>query len=185
MTPVIPDTNNPDFNYHKHISFRPVTAEVLKYLMEGRIQIELFGIQMPIRRDLSMSTRELIESEKLAKSQISALNNNQKVIDMGKIKYEMEAEVLRKRQIKVEQKLAHLREIVKYGEQRGLEVVSIKYIKGILDAPTNEKLDKWLKSFQHLGTNEINGNGGRNQEFFSEFTENNRIQQKSRMCVIS
>lgn len=151
--------------------------------MEGRIQIELFGIQMPIRRELSMNTWELIESENLAKSQVSAVNNNQKVIDMGKVKYEMEAEVLRKRQVKVDQKLAYLREMVKNGEQRGLEAVSIKCIKGILDAPTNETLQKWMHSFQKGGVNEVNGTG-QNGQFHIEYNENDQMKQKSRMCVI-
>lgn len=108
--------------------------------MDGSILIEVWALQMPIQHDIRGNTRDLMESEAKAKSNVSAVNNNLKVIDLGALKIMMDADVLRKRQEKLEEKLQSLRECIYISEQRKLTSLPLEYVKGIVEAPSTDVL---------------------------------------------
>lgn len=51
-TEVIADTSNPDFNHRKVFTFRPVTQQLVDYLKDGSLMMQVWGKQM-VRRAYS------------------------------------------------------------------------------------------------------------------------------------
>ena len=57
-TEAISDTSNPDFNHRKVFSFRPVTQQLIDYLKDGSVMIQVWGKQMMRRAYSKASGRQ-------------------------------------------------------------------------------------------------------------------------------
>lgn len=121
--------------------------DILKYLTDGSILIEVWGLQKPSQTDIRGNTQQVMESEAKAKSNVSALNTNQRIIDPLALKLQMDVEVLEKRHEKFGQKLLTMRELVHRSEQKNVTHIPLPYIKGVLEAPSTDTLNKLISKY--------------------------------------
>lgn len=177
-TQVAPNPSNPEFNHSKVFSFK-MDVEFLKYLTDGSVLMEVWGMQKPLQNDVRGNTQQVMESEAKAKANVSALNTNQRIIDPLALKLQMDVEVLEKRHEKFGQKLLTMRELVHRSEQKNITLVPLQYIKGVLEAPSTDVLNKLISKYSDdrdsgLSVSQISGGGGAGGSA-----------TKSRACVIS
>lgn len=136
-------------------------------------------MQKPLQNDVRGNTQQVMESEAKAKANVSALNTNQRIIDPLALKLQMDVEVLEKRHEKFGQKLLTMRELVHRSEQKNITLVPLQYIKGVLEAPSTDVLNKLISKYSDdrdsgLSVSQISGGGGAGGSA-----------TKSRACVIS
>uniref|UniRef100_A0A914W862 Kinesin-like protein 6 n=1 Tax=Plectus sambesii TaxID=2011161 RepID=A0A914W862_9BILA len=167
-TKKVSGTSNPVFEHNETLCFKNIDAATLSVIENGRILVELWGVQVPTSRDDrdNRDTRAMLAADAMNKGVLPQMMNS------SDSKSSFEVDVLRQRQAKIEAKLQYMREICTVGEARGMDTVPLSYIKGILDAPGVDTLDKWAKMFEYKGIHD-----GRPASA-------NRI-NKSTTCVIS
>ena len=82
-------TANPDFNHKKQFSFNPATRQLVDYLNNGSINVQIVGKQY-IRKSAvaskkGMSTKEMLKSDRAAFAKTANLMNgfqmNGRVVD--------------------------------------------------------------------------------------------------------
>lgn len=136
-TQIISDNSNPDFFHEKLFSFKPVTHDVLKYLLEGRILVELWGLQVPIKRNVVGDTHVVMQVESLSGE------TGFRIMDVDKHRLQMEVEVLRKKGAITDEKMTYLRKMLDHADKKGTTSLPTNQIQGILDATTNEEIQRW------------------------------------------
>lgn len=138
QTKPISNTTNPDFNHERVISLKG-TPESVTFLKESAFIVQVWGKQKdekpkgPIKKKSGMTVA------------LHTVNTNQsKGLDPEKVKFMMEVATLRKRQEKMEAKLAHMRKMIAVAEEHQKRKVSTKLIKDIYHAPTNDQAEKCI-----------------------------------------
>ncbi|XP_067130664.1 kinesin-like protein KIF28 isoform X2 [Centruroides vittatus] len=67
VTEVISDTSNPDFNHKKLFSFHPVTPQMIDYIQDGYITVQVWGKQKPrksaIAKAKGKSTKQMFQAD--------------------------------------------------------------------------------------------------------------------------
>ena len=112
MTEVVSDTSNPDFNHKKVFSFRPVTQQLLDYLKEGSVNIQVWGKQ--ISRAPTRSSG-YINKPNLQEELLNQTNNlmdgfkmNGRIIEPNRHSLVVELLLLKKQQTRLQQRLVRL-----------------------------------------------------------------------------
>ncbi|CAH1773103.1 unnamed protein product [Owenia fusiformis] len=133
-TKKIADTTNPEFNFKKQFSFAPATKQLVSYLEDSAIMIQIWGKQKPSKVKKNLNTKQTLHKLSEAKGQSSAANTNVKTVDPAKAKFMMEVAMLKKKQEKLEHKMAHMRKMVQIAEDHNKQRISLKLIKEIMNS---------------------------------------------------
>ncbi|XP_070175288.1 kinesin-like protein KIF28P isoform X2 [Littorina saxatilis] len=144
-TKPLPNTSNPDWNFKKVCPLGQVDDAALDYLQEGALMIQIWGKQKPPKVKKSVNTRLANLTDSRTKGEASVANTNVKRFDGDKMKYMMEATMLRKRQEKLENKLRHMREMLEVAEEHKKKKLRTKLISDIYHAPTEDAAQKCIK----------------------------------------
>ncbi|KAK3784099.1 hypothetical protein RRG08_066087, partial [Elysia crispata] len=104
-TNVVKNTSNPDWNHKRAIHFGAGNDELVKFLQESAVMVQIWGKQKPPKEKKSVNTKLAILSDARAKGGVAAANDNVKRLDPEKIRLMMEVTTLKKRQEKMEAKL--------------------------------------------------------------------------------
>ncbi|XP_050405632.1 kinesin-like protein KIF28P isoform X1 [Patella vulgata] len=141
----IKNTINPDWNHKRVVNFTKADDELLKYLSESAIMVQIWGKQKPPKTKKSINTKQAILSDALRKGQTSAANTNTKVFDSDKVKYMMKVAMLEKRQQQMQNKIDALNRMLELADQHSKKKISTQLIKNIYHAPTHDQAEKCLK----------------------------------------
>ncbi|KAK3595061.1 hypothetical protein CHS0354_043156 [Potamilus streckersoni] len=141
QTKSIPNTSNPDWNFEKTYSFPAAKQQLVDYLKDEAFIVQLWGKQ----KDQSKKGATKIKQSLLpGQKAIHAANTNEKRFDPEKVKFMMETAMLKKRQERLEQKLAQMKKMIEVAEQHKKKRLRTELIKDIYMAQTADKADKCI-----------------------------------------
>ncbi|KAL5010885.1 hypothetical protein ScPMuIL_013190 [Solemya velum] len=143
-TSVIKNTSNPDWNFSKMWSYPKATQQLVDYLHESAIMVQVWGKQKPPKSKKAVNTKAAMMQSASQKGLVSAANTNAKRFDAEKVKYMMECSILRKRQERMEQKLHAMKKMLEVAEQHKKKRLSLKLIHDIYHAPTADAAEKCM-----------------------------------------
>ncbi|KAL4229280.1 hypothetical protein ACF0H5_012320 [Mactra antiquata] len=155
QTKSIKDTINPDYNHERVISL-PGNKETIEFLKTGAFVVQIWGVQKAVKAKAGGKTKAVLSGG----AGIHAVNTNQTKFDPEKVKFMMEVGALKKRQEKMEQKLAHMRKMIEVAEEHKKRKVSTKLIKDIYHAPTNDQAEKCIALIPLEKDTDDEGEGG-------------------------
>ncbi|XP_047482876.1 kinesin-like protein KIF28P isoform X3 [Penaeus chinensis] len=148
-TKKISDTSNPDFNHAKQYSFTPATRQLVEYLNNGSLVINVMGKQrvrksaMP--RTNGLTTKDMLRSDRAVFAKTANLMNgfqmNGRVVDPQKQSIIVELLLMKKTQARLQQKVDSIRKLVKEAENISKVRVSTSLLKEVLQASTPEQAD--------------------------------------------
>ncbi|XP_064643927.1 kinesin-like protein KIF28 isoform X2 [Lineus longissimus] len=137
----IDNTTNPDWIHKKVFSYNPATHELVKYLSNSGIMVQIWGRHKPPKgAKASGSTKQILQSQ----TSKGTIATTEKHVDADKIKLAMEVKMLQKRQEKLEQKLAWFRKMVEISDQYKKKRISLSVIKGVLEAHSQDQAEKCM-----------------------------------------
>ncbi|KAH3701132.1 hypothetical protein DPMN_076116 [Dreissena polymorpha] len=144
---VMKDTINPDFNHERVISLGAGTPEIVEFLKTGAFTVQIWGKQKDMKPKGGKGGKVLVPktSTVVPGGTIHAVNDNVKRFDPEKVKIMMEVTALKKRQEKMEQKLAHMQKMIAVAEEHNKRKLRTALIKDIYVAPTNDQAEKCIK----------------------------------------
>ncbi|XP_076455652.1 kinesin-like protein KIF28 isoform X2 [Babylonia areolata] len=145
QTSPIKDTSNPDWNFKKCCTVGKVDEAALDYLKDSAIMIQIWGKQKPPKEKKSVNTRLANLTNSRTKGEASIANTNVKRFDSEKMKYMMEAGMLRKRQEKMESKLRHMRQMLEVATQHKKKKLRTQLISDIYNAPSEDAAQKCIQ----------------------------------------
>lgn len=144
ITKKIPNTINPDWNFTQLHATPKCTQEFIKYVSEGAIMVQIWGKFKPPKEKKKINTRDSFINAGVQKGATHNANTNVKKYDAEKMKYMMETAMLRKRQEKMEKRLAWFRKMLDVAEEHKKKKISTSIVKGVYDAPTADQADKCI-----------------------------------------
>ncbi|GIY76501.1 kinesin-like protein KIF28P [Caerostris darwini] len=144
VTETVSDTSNPDFHHQKMFSFTPVTRQVLLYLKDGFIVIQVWGKQKPRKSAMAKakgrSTKQMIQDDLL--NQTSRLMNgfriNGRNVDPNKQSMIVELLLMKKQQQRHQQRLENIGHLVDIAEKQKMREIPLPMVKDLLFANSNE-----------------------------------------------
>ncbi|GFR23170.1 kinesin-like protein KIF28P [Trichonephila clavata] len=153
VTETVSDTSNPDFHHQKMFSFTPVTRQVLSYLKDGFVVIQVWGKQKPRKSAMAKakgrSTKQMIQEDLL--NQTSRLMNgfriNGRNVDPNKQSMIVELLLMKKQQQRHQQRLENIGHLVDIAEKQKMRDIPLPMVKELLFANSN---DAALKVFHKL-----------------------------------
>ncbi|XP_064470383.1 kinesin-like protein KIF28P [Ornithodoros turicata] len=159
-TEVISGTSDPDFNYKKYFSYKPVTTQLVEYLSDSYIAISVWGVQVSrasaIIRAKGKTLRKNFQADLI--SQTNALMNgfriNGRNVDPNKQSIIVELLLMKKQQARQNQKLENLRKLVESAESHHQKRVPVSIVKDLLlvsSAEAAEQLLSNLEGFEGAG----------------------------------
>jgi len=109
-TEVISDTSNPDFNHKKIYHFAPVTKQLVEYLKDGFLLIQVWGRQMIKRsssKQSSKSSKLMMQEDLLnhANNLMQGFKMNGRIVDPNKQSIIVELLLMKKQQIRQQQRI--------------------------------------------------------------------------------
>ncbi|GBO03664.1 hypothetical protein AVEN_235-1 [Araneus ventricosus] len=125
-------------------SFTPVTRQVLSYLKDGFIVIQVWGKQKPRKSAMAKakgrSTKQMIQEDLL--NQTSRLMNgfriNGRNVDPNKQSMIVELLLMKKQQQRHQQKLENIGHLVDIAEKQKMREIPLPMVKEVLFANSNE-----------------------------------------------
>ncbi|XP_059144638.1 kinesin-like protein KIF28P isoform X3 [Physella acuta] len=144
-TDVVKNTANPDWNHKRVLCFPKADEELLKFLKESAVMVQIWGKQKPPKEKKNVNTKMAILAQAKAKGGIAAANDNQKRFDADKVKYMMEVTMLKKRQEKMEAKLRHIKQMLEAALEHKKKRISTDLISQIYNAGTEDQAQKCIK----------------------------------------
>lgn len=145
QTNVVKNTANPDFNFQKCCTIGKVDDVALDYLQESAIMIQIWGKQKPPKEKRTVNTRLANLTDSRTKGEASVANTNVKKFDAEKMKYMMEANMLKKRQEKLETKLRHMRTMLEVATEHKKKKLRVQLISDIYNATTEDAAQKCIQ----------------------------------------
>lgn len=102
-TEMVSETSNPDFNHKKVFKFSPVTQQVLEYLKEGFINMQIWGKQIIRFKSLSKTgrnTKQMLQEEldKHGSELMQGFKMNGRIVDPNKQSIIVELLLMKKQQ---------------------------------------------------------------------------------------
>ena len=102
-TEMVSETSIPDFNHKKVFKFSPVTQQVLEYLKEGFINMQIWGKQIVRFTSLSKSgrnTKQMLQEEldKHGSELMQGFKMNGRIVDPNKQSIIVELLLMKKQQ---------------------------------------------------------------------------------------
>lgn len=144
-TKKIADTSNPEWNNTKLCAFTPATKQFISYLDESAIMIQIWGKQKPPKTKKNLNTKNQLQKMHMAKGNSNAANSNVKQFDPSKAKFMLEVSMLRKKQEKLENRMAHLRKMILIAEDHNKQRLSTWLVKDIINAQSEQDAEKCFK----------------------------------------
>ncbi|XP_078581839.1 kinesin-like protein KIF28 isoform X1 [Branchiostoma floridae x Branchiostoma japonicum] len=163
QTQVIKKAINPDFKFEQLISFNAVDKLELDYLLNGSIFVQLFGKQVPKKREgKKLNTKQIMKKEGMLKGKdIGAENVPKHTVDEGKVGYQFQVLTLKKRLERLEKKMAQMNRVVDVAEKNSKMRVKTETLKTVLRAKNPDAVEKAIKTIpkdKGAGDNEgVNG----------------------------
>eukprot|EP00794_Sanderia_malayensis_P003504 gene3504-4004_t len=106
-------TINPDFKHQKLFSFAPVTTQLIEYIMTSPLVIEVWGKQSDTENANNnreaMSTKQLMNADNISKANVITSSGKN---DDERYKIQSEINTVRKRNSRLNAKMARLRELI-------------------------------------------------------------------------
>ncbi|KAG8190882.1 hypothetical protein JTE90_010307 [Oedothorax gibbosus] len=148
VTETVSDTSNPDFYHQKMFSFTPVTKQILSFLRDGYIVIQVWGKQKPrksaIAKAQGRSTKQMIQEDLL--NQTSRLMNgfriNGRNVDPNKQSMIVEMLLMKKQQQRQQQRLENIGQLVDIAEKQKIREIPTPIVKELLIASSSENASK-------------------------------------------
>ncbi|RWS14549.1 kinesin-like protein KIF28P, partial [Dinothrombium tinctorium] len=145
-TEIISDTSNPDFNHKKMFSFTPATQQLIDYLKDESLLIQVFGKQTVTRSNSKQSgrvTKQMMQEELLnqANNLMQGFRMNGRNVDPNKQSVIVELLLMKKQQARQHQKLENVRKLIKASEKANKRVVSIQVLKDLISDSASEIAD--------------------------------------------
>jgi len=149
-------TANPDFNHKKQFSFNPATRQLVDYLNNGSIMVQIVGKQY-IRKSAvaskkGMSTKEMLKSDRAVFAKTANLMNgfqmNGRVVDPQKQSIVVELLLMKKTQARLQQRCDNMKKMLEKAEKLGRNGVSCTTIKSFFNAHTDEQIANSMKQLE-------------------------------------
>jgi hypothetical protein len=105
------DTSNPDFNFKKIYSFNKVTQQLIDYLKDGFINIEVWGKQIikfsNINKQNTRNTKQMLQEEldKQGNELMHGFKMNGRIVDPNKQSIIVELLLMKKQQSRYHQRI--------------------------------------------------------------------------------
>ena len=109
-TDVISDTSNPDFNHKKMFTFNPVTQQLVDYLREGFVSIEVMGKQIykrSYKKTTSRQPKQLLNDELVTQTNnmMDGFKMNGRVVEPSQQSIIVELLLMKKQQARQQQRI--------------------------------------------------------------------------------
>ncbi|XP_066301199.1 kinesin-like protein KIF28 [Branchiostoma lanceolatum] len=163
QTQAIKKAINPDFKFEQLVTFNAIDKLELDYLLNGSIFVQLYGKQVPKKREgKKLNTKQIMKKEGIQKGKdIGAENVPQHTVDEGKVGYQFQVLTLKKRLERLEKKMAQMNKVVDVAEKSSKMRVKTETIKTVLRAKNPDAVEKAIKTIpkdKGAGDNEgVNG----------------------------
>ncbi|XP_072173412.1 kinesin-like protein KIF28 [Diadema setosum] len=134
-----------DFNYRKFYNFQVATSQLVDYLQNGMLTIQVWGRQEPktSSRTKNLNTKQINMSETLAKgASSSSVAAIEKTVDSNKVAHHFQLAIYKKKQERMDMKMALLKKMLDAAEQSGHRSIPTQVIKGVLVASNHMVADK-------------------------------------------
>ncbi|KAI1292656.1 Kinesin-like protein KIF28P [Halotydeus destructor] len=142
-TETISDTSNPDFNHRKVFSFRPATQQLIDYLKDSSVVIQIWGKQMSRGGESKISGR--VTKNKFQEDLMNEANNlmdgfkmNGRHVEMNKQSIIVELLLMKKQQARQQQRIENIRKLIEVSEQYNKMAVPVQLVKDLLSTTTPE-----------------------------------------------
>jgi len=149
-------TANPDFNHKKQFSFNPATRQLVDYLNNGSIMVQIVGKQY-IRKSAvaskkGMSTKDMLKSDRAAFAKTANLMNgfqmNGRQVDPQKQSIVVELLLMKKTQARLQQRCDNMKKMLEKADQLHRSGVSCATIKSFFNAHTDDQLANAMKQLE-------------------------------------
>ncbi|XP_078662503.1 kinesin-like protein KIF28 isoform X2 [Branchiostoma floridae x Branchiostoma belcheri] len=163
QTQTIKKAINPDFKFEQLVSFNAIDSQELDYLLNGSAYVQLFGKQVPKKREgKKLTTKQIVKKSGMLKGKdIGAENMPKATVDEGKVGYQFQILTLKKRLERLEKKMAQMNKVVEVAEKSSKMRVKTETIKTVLHAKNPDAVEKAIKTIpkdKGAGDNEgVNG----------------------------
>ncbi|XP_033105762.1 kinesin-like protein KIF28P [Anneissia japonica] len=145
-TKVIQNTSNPEFKHRKNFSFNPATSQLVDYLANGILAVQVWGKYKTeqAHRTKNMSTKQMVMSETLAKGR--NLNvNGVKACDPEKVALKFQMTAFKKQQERLSTKVAQIRRCVQVAEEHKKARIQTLLLKEVLNAQNPKTVEMAIK----------------------------------------
>jgi len=146
-------TANPDFNHKKQFDFNPATRQLIDYLNNGSVMVQIMGKQY-IRKSAvaakkGLSTKEMLKSDRSVISKTAGLMNgfqmNGRVVDPQKQSIVVELLLMKKTQARLQQRCDNIKKMLEKADKLGRHGVSTGTIKSFFNAHTDDQYQAAMK----------------------------------------
>jgi len=153
VTEKISLTANPDYNHKKQFDFNPATRQLIDYLNNGSVMVQIMGKQYvrksAIAKAKGLSTKEMLKSDRSVVSKTSGLMNgfqmNGRVVDPQKQSIVVELLLMKKTQARLQQRCDNIKKMLEKADKLNRNGVSTGTIKSFFNAHSDEQLNAAMK----------------------------------------
>ncbi|XP_054154280.1 kinesin-like protein KIF28P [Oppia nitens] len=149
-TDTMSDTSNPDFNFKKIYSFSRVTQQLVDYLKDGFINLQIWGKQSVKFTNIGKqstiggrNTKQLFQEEldKQGNELMTGFKMNGRIVDPNKQSIIVELLLMKKQQARQQQRIENIRRLVEMAENCRKKKISVQLVKDLLFTTTPEMAD--------------------------------------------
>ncbi|XP_022241347.1 kinesin-like protein KIF28P [Limulus polyphemus] len=150
VTETITNTNNPDFNHQKKFSFKPVTQQLVDYLKDGAIMVQVWGKQKfrnsAVAKSKGKNTKQMFQADLLnhANSLSDGFRMNGRTVDPNKQSIIVELLLMKKQQARQQQRLENIKKFIDIAEKQKRRSVPLYLVKDLMSASTHEAAEPIL-----------------------------------------
>lgn len=155
VTKVVSDTANPKFAHVRKIAFQPATQEVIHYLTDSFVMVNVWGKQKPRKSAMlfsrGKSTRELLRNDHdimVRPNIVGIFNINGRIVDPQKQSIIVELLLLKKQQARLQQKVDCVRRLVEKANKFGRKTVPTVIIREVLNATNSQNAEKAMSQLE-------------------------------------
>ncbi|TRY68620.1 hypothetical protein TCAL_12159 [Tigriopus californicus] len=149
-------TPNPEFNHKKKFSFYPATQQLIDYLYNGCVNVELWGRQnvrkSAVAQRKGLSTKDMLKQDRGVFSKTANLMNgfqmNGRVVDPQKQSVIVELLLLKKTAARLQQKCDHVKTMLEHAESMNRSRISTHVVKAVYSANTDDQYRQAIKALE-------------------------------------
>ncbi|XP_076366810.1 kinesin-like protein KIF28 isoform X1 [Tachypleus tridentatus] len=173
VSEIVTSTINPDFNHQKMFSFKPVTQQLVDYLNNGAIMVQVWGKQKVrnsvVHKAEGKNTKQMFQADLLnhANKLANGFRMNGRTVDPDKQSIIVELLLMKKQQSRQQQRLENFKNLITVAEKQNQRSVPVYLIKDLLSASTPEAAEPILAQ---LSSDD-------------EYGDNNRVSSSS-ACIL-
>ncbi|XP_033624378.1 kinesin-like protein KIF28P [Asterias rubens] len=170
-TSQIQGTSNPNFKHKKKFNFTVVTSNLVQYLLHDHLVIQIWGTQKASQdgKKTKKNTKEIMQAEAINKARdVNGSGVNLTLDAETKAKNMFQFAIMKKRQERMEAKIAQFRKVVATAEKHNKARVETMVLKTVLNAQNAKMADM---AIARIPKDDAGGNLGEET-------------QKSGVCVV-